>query len=252
MTDPGLDAVAHARRRAAAAALSGGTSPPERVHAGAGQGEHARQSNLSGAPTMKLPTACTAAIRPRPLPRTRVCLTLPILALLGACATPYQPHDEAQAAKVRIRLERGPLLATLVSNVRPIQAGRCGAPTVLPAVRPYAGPPPAQVGPQSTQAPPTYPRVGMFGGDDPQRSDNVELQLPPGRQMFMLALVAGTAQCRVEVAFELEARRQYQVHYVFDTAYRRCRAHATRLDDSSTPPRWVPQPYAPEQSCSAA
>lgn len=200
---------------------------------------------------MTPPATCTAAAGPRPRfgSRSLLWLALPALALLGACATPYQPHDEAQAAKVRIRLERGPLLASLVSNVRPLQAGRCGAPTVLPTVRPYAGPPPAQVGPQSTQAPPTFARVGMHGGDDPLRSDNVELLLPPGRQMFMLALVAGTSQCRVEVAFELEPRRQYQLHYVFDTTQRRCRAHATRLDDTLAPPRWVPQPYAPELAC---
>lgn len=182
------------------------------------------------------------------------CAALGAAALLAGCAVPYKPHAESEAAKLRLRLEAGPLFATLASNVRPITGGRCGAPTALPMVRPHVEPPAEPRGPQATQppAPPTYARAGMYGSTDPLRSDNVELLLPPGRQMFMLALVAGTSQCRVEVALDLEARTQYQLHYVFDTGLRRCRAHATRLDESTTPPRWVRQPYAPELTCPSA
>lgn len=173
-------------------------------------------------------------------------------ALLLGCAAPYQPHAGDDAARVRIRLAHNGGLQMVGASMRAVADGRCGDSTRLATLAPWVPTTMPQVGPQSTQAPPAYPRAGMAGSVEPQRSDQAEFRIKPGQHQFTLVgTLPGPRQCFVSGPYTLEAGRQYELSFAFDLANQRCVVRGTRLDETPARGTWVPLPPAgPAVKCS--
>jgi hypothetical protein len=173
-------------------------------------------------------------------------------ALMLGCAAPYQPHAGDDAARVRIRLAHNGGLQMVAALTRTVADGRCGDNTRLATLAPWVPTTTPQVGPQSTQAPPSYPRAAMAGSVEPQRSDQAEFRIKPGLHQFTLVgTLPGPRQCFVAAPFTLEAGRQYELSFAFDLGNQRCLVRGTRLDESPSRGAWVPlPPNGPAVNCS--
>lgn len=159
---------------------------------------------------------------------------------LTGCAAPYSPYTGNDAAKVRLTLANGAIFSSVASNVRPVVNGKCGLPVRLQQMFPYLGPTLARNVPSSMTFSPgvqtavVYPRAGMVDSPDPMRSDAVELQMPPGKHLFLFFAGTGLANCSVGAGIELQAGRQYLLNFRFDTHAQKCLVTAKRLETTDT------------------
>lgn len=178
---------------------------------------------------------------------TSTLLSLVTAALLLGCAASYQPHVGDDAARVRIRLAYNGGMQIVSPSVRTIATapdGRCGEITRLSMITPWVPTTTPQVGPTSTNPPLTYPRADMLGTTAPVRSDQAEYRLRPGRHQFTMAgTLPGPRQCWVAVPMDLEAGRQYELVFAFDTSNQSCRVTRTRMEaPAGGSGNWMPLP----------
>ena len=144
---------------------------------------------------------------------------------------------------MRIRLAYNGGLQMVGTSMRTVTDGRCSDPTRLATLAPWAPTTTPQVGPQSTQTPPDYPRAGMAGGVEAKRSDQAEFRIRPGMHQFTLVgTLPGPRQCFVTTPIRLEAGRQYELVFTFDLGNQRCVVTRSRLDEALARGGWVPLP----------
>jgi hypothetical protein len=91
----------------------------------------------------------------------------------------------------------------------------------------------------------------MAGSAEPQRSDQAEYRVKPGRHLFtMVGTLPGPRQCFLALPVTLEPGRQYELTFAFDVNNQRCTVVRTRLDESPSRGAWVPLPLTePAVTC---
>ena len=111
----------------------------------------------------------------------------------------------------------------------------------VPQLFPYLGPSMQDNSRSGRDYVPTCLRAGMRDSTDPTRSSEADLQLAPGRHLFLFFAGIGSSNCGLGALIDVEPKRQYEIEFRFDANHR---ARDTRQHSRLSSPTPHPSPTA--------
>lgn len=183
--------------------------------------------------------------------KLRLCLlVVPVAFVLTSCAAPYVPYVPSGAeAASKVRVKASGFFTVLAGNFRTSDSSPCGPAVRMPLISPHFVAPAEKYPRIGLDTVRSNPRAAMVDSPDATRTDVVEMQMAPGRYLFSLIGGAGYAQCGIAPHIELEAGRQYQLEFVFDSAGKKCFVVASRLDPQDGREAWRTYAFSKAPVC---
>ena len=162
-------------------------------------------------------------------------------ALTGACATPYAPHPESQAAYLRPGLIGDTILNPPHISVRRVDSpGKCSDPMRLSFFATPAD--------KSSGAPSSMPATRTVGqAVPPPGAGQPEFLMAPGLHQFNVSLSAGVHACSLIGTVNLVQGQRHELIAAFSAQRRSCHGLLRRWRDGA----WQSEPLQ-TQSCDPA
>jgi hypothetical protein len=167
------------------------------------------------------------------------------LTFLSSCKS-YAPHLASDAESARLRISERNFTGMVMPFLEEITSdGKCGERVQVPFLSVTL---PITVSRNTTpnpagNVPKKQPRENMLGTSEPERTEETELRLKPGRYGLLINATVGgypvVKTCPLKMEMTLNAGEQYWIELASINSI--CRTTFSRVRDTASGPSWLPE-----------